>query len=64
MTFLRIVIPLYDFVEHDFCPKTGIHFSGSCSSVAQSAIWHALAAVRWITLAPVKPCSAKAPFDG
>ncbi len=32
MTFLRIVIPLYALFEHDLCPKTGIHFSGSCTS--------------------------------
>src|SRR5438876_9205586 len=39
MTFLRIVIPLYLFFEHDLRAnasrlsrgKTGVHFSGSCS---------------------------------
>ena len=35
MTFLRIVIPLYAFVEHYLCPTTGIHFSGSCSGQAK-----------------------------
>src|SRR6266566_1450107 len=52
MTFLRIVIPLYLFFEHDLRAnasrlsrgKTGIHFSGSCSSaqpLRKTKIWPA-----------------------